>query len=174
MTLFGYLPIKIRFLLTMLSKKLPRRPLFSIKSLLLAVANLFNSQSYRQSKFAKNRALLNQAIVHYNRGWAKSRSGCNRAAITEYNRAITIDARLVDAYINRANAKAKLEQYHLAITDYDRAIALDPQDAYAYYNRGSAKYRFGQQSAAMDDFERATALDPRLTLKIVQGLLDLA
>lgn len=126
-----------------------------------------------QSNFAKIRAILNRSIEHYNCGVTKSLAGDKRAAIAEYDRAIALDPRFVDAYINRGNARAILGQERAALADYDRAIALAPQDAYAYYNRGCAKYKFDRQAEAMVDFERAGQLDPQFTLSVVKSLLNI-
>jgi tetratricopeptide (TPR) repeat protein len=127
----------------------------------------------RKSNFAKARAILDRAIEHYNRGVIKSQAGNKRSAIADFDRAIALDPRFVDAYINRGNAKAILGQERAALADYDRAIVLAPRDAYAYYNRGCAKYKFDRPGDAMLDFDLAGQLDPQFTLTIVKSLLKI-
>jgi tetratricopeptide (TPR) repeat protein len=137
------------------------------------LANMLGRLKTRQSRFAKTKAILDRSIEHYNRGVNKSLAGNKRAAIADYNRAIALDPRFVDAYINRGNAKATLGQERAALADYNRAIDLAPQDAHAYYNRGCAKYKFDRHAEAMVDFERAGQLDPQFTLTVVKSLLEI-
>ncbi len=141
--------------------------------LLTNLANLLGRANTRQSSFSKTKAILARSIEHYNRGVRESQAGNKRAAIAQYDRAIALDPRFVDAYINRGNARATLGRERAALADYDRAIALAPQDAYAYYNRGCAKYKFDRQAEAMVDFERAGQLDPQFTLSVVKSLLNI-
>jgi tetratricopeptide (TPR) repeat protein len=141
--------------------------------LITNLANMLGRLKTRQSNFTKTRAILDRSIEHYNRGVTKSQAGNKRSAIADYDRAIALDPRFVDAYINRGNAKAALGQQRSALADYDRALELAPQDAYAYYNRGCAKYKFDRQAEAMVDFERAGQLDPKFTLTVVKSLLNI-
>jgi tetratricopeptide (TPR) repeat protein len=129
--------------------------------------------THRKPNFAKTRAILDLAIEYYNRGVTKSLAGNKRSAIADYDRAIALDPRFVNAYINRGNAKATLGHARAAFADYDRAVALAPQDAYVYYNRGCAKYKFDRQADAMLDFERAGQLDPQFSLTVVKSLLKI-
>jgi tetratricopeptide (TPR) repeat protein len=156
----------------MLNKSQLSLPL-SNNFLFASLANILSCLSNRQSNSTKTRAMLDRAIVHYNRGAAKSLAGKKRSAIADYNRAIALDPHFVDAYINRGNARAALGQARAAFADYDRAVALAPQDAYAYYNRGCAKYKFDRQAEAMVDFERAGKLNPQFTLTVVKSLLKI-
>ncbi len=137
------------------------------------VTNFFGRLTFQRRKFATSRAQLTKAIDYYNRGVVKSSAGHKRKAIADYNRAIALDPRFVDAYINRGNAKAELGRLQSAIADYDLALTLDRQDAHAYYNRGSAKYKLDRQADAMVDFERAGQLDPQFTLQVVRSLLNI-
>jgi tetratricopeptide (TPR) repeat protein len=141
--------------------------------LITNLAAMLGRSKTRTSNFAKTRAMLDRSIEHYNRGTTKSQAGNKRSAIADYDRAIALDPRFVDAYINRGNAKATLGQERSALADYDRALALAPNDAYAYYNRGCAKYKFDRQAEAMADFERAGQLDPQFTLTVVKSLLNI-
>ncbi len=88
-------------------------------------------------------------------------------AIVEYNRAITIDSKLADAYLNRGKAKRAGGDLDGAITDYETACELDPQSAVnnhditeAYLNRGYIRSNRLDLDGALTDFDRAITLSP--------------
>ncbi|AFY95467.1 tetratricopeptide repeat protein [Chamaesiphon minutus PCC 6605] len=100
------------------------------------------------------------AESHNYQGTTKFQQGDPRGAILEFDRAISIDPKYAEAYINRAVAKLGLGDKQGAISDYSRAIEIDPQDALNYYNRGVAKFDAGDKQGALSDFNRAIAIKP--------------
>jgi tetratricopeptide (TPR) repeat protein len=48
-------------------------------------------------------------------------------AINEYDKAIKIDPKYVDAYNNKGNALSDLGRIEEAIIEYDEAIKIDPK-----------------------------------------------
>jgi tetratricopeptide (TPR) repeat protein len=95
------------------------------------------------------------------RGTTKFQRGDNQGAILEFDRAIKIDPKYAEAYVNRGVAKLGLGDKQGAIADYSRAIAIHPQDALIYYNRGVAKFELGDNPGAIADFDRAIAINPQ-------------
>ena len=77
------------------------------------------------------------------------------AAIKDYDKAIELDPKNVNAYLDRAEAKVALDQYSAAIKDFDKAIELEPKNVSAYYRRGDAKVELHQYSAANEDYDKA-------------------
>jgi tetratricopeptide (TPR) repeat protein len=59
-------------------------------------------------------------------------------AIADYDRALTIDPKYIDAYNNRGYAYQCLKQYQRAIQDYDRALELDSNYSRARANKERA------------------------------------
>src|SRR6266446_3307173 len=89
-------------------------------------------------------------------------------AIVEYNRALTIDPKLADAYLNRGKARRAGGDLDGAITDYETVCDLDPQMAVnnhditeAYFNRGRAFLIEGNSKFAIADFDKSISLDDR-------------
>jgi tetratricopeptide (TPR) repeat protein len=100
------------------------------------------------------------SISYYNRGNAYNRSGKPLLAIADYNEALKINPRYVDAYINRGIAYEKLEKYDTSLVDYNTAIKLDPNNFEAYFNRGKLYiYYIPQYDSAIADFEYAEKTD---------------
>lgn len=101
------------------------------------------------------------ARLHFNRGtkWA-AKSDFNRA-IADYDAAIKLQPRFVDAYYNRGNAWANQGDPDRAIADYGAAIKLDPKEAAAYGGRAVEWAVKGDYARAIGDYDAAIKLDPK-------------
>jgi tetratricopeptide (TPR) repeat protein len=82
-----------------------------------------------------------------------------QGAMTEYDRAISLDARYADAYIGRGFARSKLGDRSNAAIDFSTAITLNPKSARAYNHRGNLYLEFKDWEYAIADFDRAIAID---------------
>jgi tetratricopeptide (TPR) repeat protein len=100
------------------------------------------------------------ANLYYDRGIDKYQSGDKRGAMSDFDRAISLDPSFAKAYNNRGVVKADLGDKSGAITDFNRAITLDPTDAKAFYNRGETKVELGDKRGGILDFDRAITLAP--------------
>jgi tetratricopeptide (TPR) repeat protein len=88
-------------------------------------------------------------------------------AIADYDRAISIDPRLSDAYLNRGKAKRAAGDLDGAIADYEMMAELDVSMAInnrditqAYLNRGYIRSNHMDLDGALADFDKAIQLDP--------------
>jgi len=68
-----------------------------------------------------------------------------RKALTNYNRAVTLDPRYSGAHSNRGNVWYEMGEIGKALADYDRAIELDPENREAYKNRAEILRRLKRQ-----------------------------
>jgi tetratricopeptide (TPR) repeat protein len=85
-----------------------------------------------------------------------------RAAVSQFDRALSINPRYTIAYFMRALVKSDLNDSKGALADYARAIALNPQYAKAYYARGILKQtELNDPQGALADYDRAIALNPK-------------
>ena len=93
------------------------------------------------------------------RGMVYSITGFHGKAIEDYTRAIELDSKCGEAYLNRGSAKADSKLLDEAITDYNKAIDLDPKRAASYFNRGGARKGKGLHVEALEDYNKAIELD---------------
>ena len=85
--------------------------------------------------------------------------GKPHAAIRDFGRAVTADARFSNGYRGRASAKLKIHRYDDAIEDLSRAIAFDNGNAELYILRGHAYLGVRNFASGIRDFSRAIELD---------------
>lgn len=76
-----------------------------------------------------------------------------------YSKAIELDSKYVDAYVNRAIAYYNLGKYRLAMDDYTKAIELKPNDPSIYNRRGYSYYLLGEYRKLLSDYTKAIKLD---------------
>lgn len=80
-------------------------------------------------------------------------------ALSDYNKAIEIDARNVNIYNYRGLVNFKLGYYLDAVNDYNNALDLEPNSALTYYNRGMTFLRLSEKQKACSDFHRACKMN---------------
>ena len=81
-------------------------------------------------------------------------------SVSAYDRAIRLNPRYVEAYINRGIAKNNMGRHADAIADHDEAVRLKPNLAEAYTNRGNVKSEMGRHADAIADYDEAIRLKP--------------
>ena len=85
-------------------------------------------------------------------------------AISDYDKAISLDPNLVDAYNNRGTVKAMYKDFAGAILDFSKAIELKPDNAEAYLNRGATLIEKKDYKNALNDLNKALELNPHNVL----------
>jgi|TARA_Y100000310_G_scaffold323221_1_gene383289 hypothetical protein len=100
------------------------------------------------------------AMAHYNRGFAYQELGQLESSIASYDRAIAANPNYGQAYSNRGAALQELKQWNAAVADYDRAILIDPADADAYSNRGFALKEQNRLEEAVASCDKAIEIKP--------------
>ena len=80
-------------------------------------------------------------------------------AIIQYNKAINLNPKYIDAYSNRGESKLKLGQYESAISDFQIAEKLGLQTSNFYLFYGYAYYMLKQPNNGLPYLEKAIELD---------------
>lgn len=100
-----------------------------------------------------------RAAQYYQSGLARKAKGDLDGAIADYSKAIEINPRYAEAFVNRGVARKTKGDLRGAIADYDKALAINPGLKEAYNNRGLARQLQGSLDPAIADFDKAIELD---------------
>lgn len=103
----------------------------------------------------------------YQRGNDLRQRGNLRGAIEEYNEAIRLDPKFVNAFINRGLSYYRLGDRDRAFDDYSTAIRLDPNSqgtSVPYLNRAIVWRERGNTDRAVEDIDNSLRLDPKFSL----------
>jgi len=84
-----------------------------------------------------------------------------KGAIADYNKAIEINPKEINSYINRGTAKMNLNDYTGAIDDFSKAIEINQRFEVSYFNRGNVKLRIRDFEGAIDDYTEAIEINPK-------------
>ena len=98
--------------------------------------------------------------IYYNRAYVKSVLEDFTGAISDFDKTIEYEYRLVEAYFERGYCKDQINDLVGAIADYSKAVETDPNYADAYNNRAFTKYKMEEYEAAINDWDQAIAIDP--------------
>ncbi|MDE3179982.1 MAG: tetratricopeptide repeat protein, partial [Acidobacteriota bacterium] len=104
---------------------------------------------------------LNQgplAIMRH--GLDLAEGGNIEGAIQEYQKALSLDPRLIQAHINLIQLYARAGENDKAEEEYHKAVSLDPNRADCYYNYGVLMFRLQQIPKAEQAFRRAVSVNP--------------
>ena len=105
-----------------------------------------------------------ESIACVQRGVAARQHGETDQALTEFNRAVQLDAKNALAYQGRGNVYSTKGEYDRAIADYTKALELDGELSLSFVNRGLAYVKKRQPERAIGDYTEALKLDPKLAL----------
>ena len=83
------------------------------------------------------------------------------SAIINFTKAIKLDPKYTNAYLNRGSTYNELKKYPEAIADFTKAIELDPKYVFAYNGRGAAYSALEKYPEATADYTKAIELDPK-------------
>ena len=97
-------------------------------------------------------------------------------AIADFEQAIELNPRYVEAYAVRGNAYDNNGEFDKAISSYGEALALDLEDdqhALLLFDRGQAYARHGDKDLAIADLEQALELGlPPVVAEQAQAMLN--
>lgn len=92
---------------------------------------------------------------YIDKGYESILDGDYKGALENFNKAIELDPRNVEAYNNRGVVLGILGDHVRAISDFNRAIDLNPNDSEAYKSRGVSKLYLQQKESGCLDLAKA-------------------
>ncbi|HBL12011.1 MAG TPA: molecular chaperone DnaJ [Cyanobacteria bacterium UBA11162] len=116
----------------------------------------------QQFEFKQSQAKTTRMTAQdfYQRAVSKAQSKDYQGAIADCNRAIELNPRLVEAYVERGASRYKLGNAREALQDCNQALSLNSNCTKAYYYQGRARYRLGYTQAAIEAYTMAIAQSP--------------
>lgn len=101
-----------------------------------------------------------RARCHLDRGWCYMNVGRDLEAIPEFDAAISLDAKLVNAWLDRGIVFHRRRDFDRAMADYTQAIALSEKCVDAYRNRSLIFAQSGRMTQAIADMDQAIRWAP--------------
>jgi len=105
----------------------------------------------------ENAAIVTQAI---NSGEALHSQRKYREAILEFDRAIKLDARNVEAYRLRGRSKRENADLQGSLSDFNKALEIEPNSNRTILGRGLTREKMGDTQGALADYSRGISLEP--------------
>jgi tetratricopeptide (TPR) repeat protein len=112
---------------------------------------------YKQDGIKQNEI---DAAVYFYKGFNEDEKQNYDAAISNYEKAVAINPKLVEAYNNLGSAYDDKGDIETAIFYYKKAIAINPKFAGAYNNLGIAYINKGDIETAIIYYKKAIAINP--------------
>ncbi|MFX7667058.1 tetratricopeptide repeat protein, partial [Acinetobacter baumannii] len=72
-------------------------------------------------------------------------------SIEDFTKAIQIDSKQLNSYVNRAGAYREIGEFEKSLTDYKRAKSISPKFAGIYSNSAITYLRMGQYKNAVEE-----------------------
>lgn len=116
----------------------------------------------RKANEERNEALRKYAYEYYlmgNECVVKARD--YRAALANFDKALTLDPTMVDAWVRKGVTLADTNEGIAAMACFNEAVRLSPLNFKALYNRGKLRYECHEYEGAASDFAKAVAQKPQ-------------
>jgi tetratricopeptide (TPR) repeat protein len=126
-----------------------RKPLFRIATAVVGVFLILAALNSLSPKTAES---------FFNEGLKKQDQKQSRAAIDDFDQAITLKPGFADAYYSRGVARYASGDITGAIADLDQAIKFKVEFAFAYHFRGNLRASSGDKPGAIADLKQAIEL----------------
>lgn len=136
-------------------KRLIARKLMVISDLEQEVDRLKNEMEERESRLAD---MANEFVLMGNECMLKLKN--SQAAIANFNKAILLSPRCIDAWIRKGITLYDMASYEDAETCFKEALTIDSGNFKAYYNRGKCRIKMHNLNGACLDFEHAVKIKP--------------
>ena len=97
-----------------------------------------------------------------------------RAALANFDKALSLDPTLIDAWVRKGITLEDQGDEHGAMACYNEAVRLSPLSFKALYNRGKLRYKQGDYETALSDFAKAVKQKPLHATFIKLEMPDMA
>ncbi len=140
-----------------------------VKVILLIIITFYSVLAYTRNEVWKSQFALwddtvtkspGKARPYANRASAYFNLGLYGEAISDCNRALSINPNREIAYNNRGLAYLEIGEFDKAISDFNQVLRIDPNHEDAYNNRGTGYFRKGEFDRAISDFSQVLRIDP--------------
>lgn len=109
----------------------------------------------------RNAALRKYAYEYYLLGnECVTKAHDSRAALANFDKALSLDPTLVDAWVRKGVTLSDMNDKHEAMVCFNEAVRLSPRLFKAVYNRGKLRYELGEYEGALSDLAKAVELKP--------------
>jgi predicted membrane-bound spermidine synthase/tetratricopeptide (TPR) repeat protein len=98
--------------------------------------------------------------LYYQNGTLLLNSNQLEGAAAAFEKAIELNSKNIDAYINLAIVRGKQQNYKTVISILDKANLISDNNAKVFFNRGYAKGFINDFEGAVKDFSKVLELDP--------------
>jgi tetratricopeptide (TPR) repeat protein len=99
--------------------------------------------------------------LHYQLGNAYQDAGQEEKARAEYETALQLNPKYLEAMVNLGGLYADLDRHDDAIAHFEKALGIDPKNCKARSNLGNSYYALERYPDAMFEYRRAIELDPK-------------
>ena len=125
------------------------------------IGTLTNNGNYMQALDKCMNAMKkypDEPELYYWSAAIKSKTGDNKSAVLDFDKAIELNPNESSLYVMRGVAKSDLGDNKSAIEDFDKALKINPKDASAYMMRACIKIEMGDMQGADDDFKASSKI----------------
>ncbi len=98
------------------------------------------------------------AELYYLRGITYDDLNNKKAALADFDKAISLNSKYDDAYLYRGMIKSDLGSIQSAYVDFTTCIRINPKNGNCYVGRGTVKLELGDLDGSMRDLEYGTEL----------------
>ena len=120
----------------------------------------FYDFSLFQTVYAEEKDNVTQSNTLNDSGIIKGKKNNHSEAILDFDKAILLNPKNVNAYFNRANAKNILKDYQGALKDFNKVIELDPNYKKPYFRRARVYEELNEKEKALSDYTKYINLNP--------------
>jgi len=125
--------------------------------------NLFNNKNYSELEVKTNSLIQkypNIPIMYNILGVSQSSRGMFQQSITNFEKAIKLNPKLLDAYNNLGLAQKKCKKYFKALETFQQALNIDINHHLINFNLGDLYVTFNEIEKAIDCFKKAIQTKP--------------